>query len=113
VDLSEIKDEGVWRNEGYQEKYEFLKDLEVRAVTVEYIPVTYKHDKNLSTSFQMRHVVDPEGNRGFMCFVSKALLFINTYRQGTTREVYDKVKRTGESLQQEELRQTWINLHQG
>ena len=112
MDPSEIKDEDVWKNEGYQEEYEFLKDLEVRAVTVEHVPVFCAYDRNMSTSFQLRHVVDRDGNRGFMCYVSKRLLcIIDTYRQGTTQEVYDEVKQTGEALQQEELRRSYLDLN--
>ncbi len=110
MNLSEIANEGVWRNEGYEEEFEFLKGLAPYTLTVEYIPVKCVYDENLSTSFQMRHVVDTDGNRGFMCFVSKDFLCINTYRQGTTREVYEEVMNTGEAMQKEELRRAWLNL---
>lgn len=111
MNLSEIKSKDIWKNDGYEEKYEFLKDLGFHALTVEYIPVKCEYDKNLSTSFQMRHVVDSDGNRGFMCFVSKELLHIDTYRQGTTKEIYDEVKNMGVVMQKEELRKTWVNLN--
>ncbi|OGF27447.1 hypothetical protein A2331_00595 [Candidatus Falkowbacteria bacterium RIFOXYB2_FULL_34_18] len=111
MNLSGIKNEGIWRNDGYEEEYEFLKDLGVQALAVEHITVAFKDDKSYSTSFEMRHVVDSEGNRGFMCFVSKRLLYMDTYRQGTTQEVYDEVKSMGETMQQEELRRSWLNLN--
>ncbi|MFA5993430.1 MAG: hypothetical protein WC823_00555 [Parcubacteria group bacterium] len=111
MNLPEIANEGVWRNEGYEEAFEFLRDLGLHAVAVEYIPVTCAYDENLSTSFQMRHVVDSDGVRGFMCFVSKEFLRIDTYRQGTTQEVYDEVKTLGIAMQQEELRKAWLNLN--
>lgn len=111
MNILETKNEGVWRNDGYEEEYEFLKGAEFSTLAVEYIPVRYTQDENLSTSFQMRHVVDSEGNRGFMCFVSKELLNIDTYRQGTTQDVYDEVKNIGNIMQQEDLRRTWLNLN--
>jgi hypothetical protein len=111
MSLPEIANEGVWRNEGYKEVFEFLRGSGLYAWTVEQISVKCAYDENFSTSFQMRHVVDSDGNRGFMCFVSKELLRINTYRQGTTQEVYDEVKTLGIAMQQEELRKAWLNLN--
>lgn len=105
------KEKDVWRDEGYEEEFEFLKNLEIRTVTLEYVSVKYEHDENYSTAFQMRHVIDPNGNRGFMCFVSKRLLHVDTFHQGMTQEIYDEVKRVGEIMQQEELRRSWLNLN--
>src|SRR3989339_482422 len=45
MNLSGIKNEGIWRNDGYEEEYEFLKDLGVQALAVEHITVAFKDDK--------------------------------------------------------------------
>ena len=111
MNLSEIKNAGAWKNEGYNEEYELFKGAELQTLTLEHIPVEYEHDKNLSTSFQMRHVVDSDGNRGFMCFVGKEMPYMDTYRQGTTQEVYDEVKNMGILMQQQGLRRAWLNLN--
>lgn len=111
MNISETTNEGVRKNKGCVEQFEFLKESRLLALTVEHIAVACACDENLSTSFQMRHVVDPEGNRGFMRFVSKELLRINSYRQGTTRAVYDEVMVMGEAFQKEKLRKSWLNLN--
>lgn len=110
ADITKVKNEGVWRNEGWTEEIEPLKNSKFSAVTAESIPVFFQYDKNLSTSFQLRHVVDSNGNRGFMCFVDGRFSYEETYRQGTTQEVYDEVKKLGEAYQQEALRLAYINL---
>lgn len=111
MSILETANEGFWRNDRYVEEFEFLRDSNLLALAVEYIPVKCEYDENLSTSFQMRHVVDTDGNRGFMCFVNKDFLRMDTYRQGTTREVYDEVKIMGEAFQKEELRRAWFSLN--
>jgi hypothetical protein len=80
-------------------------------MAIDHVPVKYKHDENFSTSFQIRHVVDSDGNRGFMCFVGDGMLHADTYRQGTTQEIYNEARNTGIILQQEELRRAWLNLN--
>lgn len=107
-----VENEGVWRNEGYREEFGFLKDLQFCTMTLEFIPVKCKYDENYSTSFQMRHVLTSDGNRGFLCFVSMGMPCAETFRQGTTEEIYNEVLREGEAMQQEKLRQSWLNLNQ-
>ena len=111
MNFSEMKSEGVWRNDSYKEEYEFLECTGLYALAVDHITVKCAYDENLSTSFQMRHVVDSKGNRGFMCYVSKEMLRIDTHQQGTTQEVYDQVKDMGISMQKEELRRTHLTLN--
>jgi hypothetical protein len=111
MNLSETTNEGVWRNDGYEEEFAFLGDTGLLALTVEPITVKCEFDENFSTSFQMRHVVDSDGNRGFMSFVSRKFLPINTYHKGTTQEIYDEVLNLGIATQKEELRQAWLNLN--
>jgi hypothetical protein len=111
MDLSEITNEGVWRNEGYKEEFPFLTNLGFQTLTVEYVPVKCAYDENLSTSFQMRHIVNADGKRGFMSYVSKRFLHMKeTYGEGTTQEVYDEVMKWGVAFQQEELRLVLLNL---
>lgn len=111
MDLLETHKIEVWRNEGYKEEYKFLEGLGFNTLTLEHVPVYYEHDKNLSTSFQMRHVVDSKGNRGFMCYVERKYPYIDSFRQGTSKAIYNEVKRMGVIMQQEELRQTWLLLN--
>lgn len=111
MEVSGIAEEGVWRNDGYVEEITALVGYRGRtAVTVDYVRVTCEFDENLSTSFQMRHVVDAAGNRGFMCYVGPMYLRMEeTYASGSTQEVYDEVRRWGEALQKELLRLSYID----
>jgi hypothetical protein len=102
----------VWRNEGYVEKYEFLKNSRICTVTSERIIVRYKYDKNLSTSFEMRHAVDANGTEGFTYFVSGCgTLYEKAFRPGVSKNVYVEVLREGEAVQQEQLRKTWLDFN--
>lgn len=113
MDFSKIQNEGVWRNDGIEEVIEPLKNCVIHVLAMDSITVFFEHDPNFSTAFQLRHVVDKYGNRGFAYYVDprQAFSYADTFRIGVSQSVYDEVLREGTVMQQEFLRRAWLNLN--
>ena len=113
MDFTKIQSKDVWRNDGREETIEPLKKSGIHVLAIDHITVNYEHDRNYSMSFELRHVVDKCGNRGFAYYVDpeQVLSYADTFRPGISRSIYDEVLREGTAAQQEFLRRAWINLN--
>lgn len=106
------QEQDVWRNDGTVESIESLKKCDIHVVAIDHILVKFEYDPNYSTSFQMRHVKH-QGKKGFAYYVDSQQVpaYYDTFREGTSQDVYDEVLQDGTIVQQEFLRRSWNKLN--